>query len=58
MSRSHRPRTWWIVYRSVAKNDDEAQHFANVHNMDLAVGELMSALDRLQLTENTLVLFQ
>jgi arylsulfatase A len=40
-----------------ARNPDEAQYFANVENMDRAVGELLAALDRMELAENTLVLF-
>ncbi len=44
-------------YRDVARNLDEAQYFANVENMDRAVGELLAALDRMRLTENTLVFF-
>jgi arylsulfatase A len=44
-------------YLSVAANEDEAQYFANVHNMDLAVGRLLEALDRMKLAENTIVYF-
>lgn len=44
-------------YSSTAKNQDQAQYFANVHNMDLAVGKIMDALDRLKLAENTIVYF-
>jgi arylsulfatase A len=44
-------------YREHARNDDEAQYFANVENMDRAVGEILAALDRLKLAENTLVFF-
>ena len=40
-----------------ARNEDEAQYFANVTNMDLAVGRLMAALDERDLTESTLVFF-
>jgi arylsulfatase A len=40
-----------------ARNPDEAQYFANVENMDRAVGDLLAALDRMKLAENTLVLF-
>ncbi|RMF37214.1 MAG: arylsulfatase, partial [Planctomycetota bacterium] len=45
------------MYRDVARNEDEAQFFANVHNVDLAVGRLTRALDRLGITEDTLVVF-
>ncbi len=44
-------------YRAVAKNDDEAQFFANVHNVDLAVGRLIAELDRTNRRDNTLVIF-
>jgi arylsulfatase A len=44
-------------YRPKAKNDDQAQYFANVANLDAAVGRLLAALDRLDLAENTLVFF-
>ncbi len=40
-----------------ARNMDEAQYFANVENMDVAVGKLLSALDEMDLAEDTLVLF-
>jgi arylsulfatase A len=44
-------------YREVAATEDEAQYFANVHNMDLAVGRLLQALDQLKLRDNTIVFF-
>lgn len=44
-------------YRDVAKNDDEAQYFANVANVDQAVGRLVQALDERQLRDNTLIIF-
>jgi len=44
-------------YRDVAENEDEAQYFANVANIDLAVGRLMKTLDELKLAEDTLVVF-
>ena len=37
--------------------DDEAQYFANVDNVDAAVGRLVRALDELKLRENTLIIF-
>ena len=39
------------------QNRNEAEYFANVTNLDLAVGRLMAALDGLGLAENTVVLF-
>lgn len=44
-------------YRPKAKNNDQAQYFANVANLDAAVGRLLAALDRFNLAENTLVFF-
>lgn len=44
-------------YRDVARDADEAQYFANVENMDRAMGELLGALDRLKLADNTIVFF-
>ncbi len=44
-------------YSKVARNEDEAQYFANVENVDRAVGDVLDALDRLQVADNTLVLF-
>ncbi len=44
-------------YRSVARNDDEAQYFANVTNMDRAVGDLLAALESLGVADNTVVYF-
>ncbi|HEX5104898.1 MAG TPA: sulfatase [Pirellulaceae bacterium] len=40
-----------------AKNPDQAEYFANVTNMDAAVGKLIGKLDELKLTEHTLVFF-
>ncbi len=39
------------------QNRNEAEYFANVTNLDFAVGRLMAALDGLGLAENTVVLF-
>ncbi|SFH93955.1 sulfatase-like hydrolase/transferase [Planctomicrobium piriforme] len=36
---------------------EQAEYFANVTNMDAAVGRLMTALDELKLSTNTLVVF-
>ncbi len=44
-------------YREVARNEDEAQYFANVANVDAAVGRLVRGLDELKLRENTLIIF-
>ena len=44
-------------YAEVAKNKLEAEYFANVENMDAAVGKLMAALDELKLADDTLVFF-
>ncbi|MEZ5042807.1 MAG: sulfatase-like hydrolase/transferase [Saprospiraceae bacterium] len=44
-------------YRNVAKNEKEATFFANVENVDIAVGKFLDALKRLSLDENTLVVF-
>lgn len=44
-------------YRDVAQTEEEAQYFANVENMDRAVGDLLGALDRLGVARNTLVVF-
>ncbi|HCS51947.1 sulfatase-like hydrolase/transferase [Rubinisphaera sp.] len=44
-------------YLDVAENRDQAQYFANVANVDKAVGRLMKQLDQLGLNEETLVIF-
>ena len=44
-------------YLPRARNVDEAQFFANVENVDRAVGRLLDALQELQLRDNTLVVF-
>lgn len=44
-------------YQDVAENEDQAQYFANVHNVDLAVGKVVAALKRLNVRDNTLVVF-
>lgn len=44
-------------YKAVARNEDEAEYFANIENVDLAVGDVLDALDRLKVADNTLVLF-
>jgi arylsulfatase A len=40
-----------------AINTDQAQYFANVTNMDRAVGRLLEKLDELRIADNTLVYF-
>jgi len=44
-------------YKGVAKNVDQAHYFANVTNLDAAVGKLMKTLKAMELDENTLVVF-
>lgn len=44
-------------YADKARNKDEAHYFANVANMDKAVGRLMKTLDDLKLSKDTLVFF-
>lgn len=44
-------------YRSVAENEDQAQYFANVANVDNAVGRLVSHLDKTNVRDNTLIVF-
>lgn len=44
-------------YRGKARSDDEAQYFANVENMDRAVGDLLATLTRLKVADNTVVFF-
>lgn len=44
-------------YQNVARNDQEAEYFANVEHLDHAVGEVLDALDRLERADNTLVFF-
>lgn len=44
-------------YLGVAENEDEAQYFANVTNMDAAVGTILRAIDRLGVRDETLVIF-
>ncbi len=40
-----------------AMNEDQAQYFANVTNMDRAVGRILAALDELGQADNTIVFF-
>lgn len=45
------------LYASVTFHPDQAQYFANVHNVDLAVGKLVAALESLHVRDNTLIFF-
>lgn len=51
------PKEMVDAYKDVAENEHQAQYFANVANMDRAVGRLIETLDTLKLSENTLVYF-
>ena len=44
-------------YMAIAKNQKEAEYFANVDNLDKASGKIMKALKDLGVDENTLVFF-
>lgn len=44
-------------YRHSAGSDDEAQYFANVANIDAAVGKLMAGLRSQDVDDNNLVIF-
>ena len=44
-------------YMDIASNKKEATYFANVENIDHAVGKILEALKRLALDDNTLVIF-
>ncbi len=44
-------------YKSIAQNENQAQYFANVENVDRATGRLLTALDRLDKSKDTLVIF-
>jgi arylsulfatase A len=44
-------------YKDAARTEDEAQYFANVANVDKAVGRLVSHLDKIKVRENTLIIF-
>ena len=51
------PKKMVDQYDGVAKNVDQAHYFANVTNLDAAVGKLMKALMSMELDENTLIVF-
>jgi arylsulfatase A len=44
-------------YKDVAENEDQAQYFANVENVDLAVGRILDELKSSGKDENTIVFF-
>ncbi len=44
-------------YRASARNENEAQYFANVENVDLAVGRVLKELKETKRDQNTLVIF-
>jgi arylsulfatase A len=51
------PKDMVESYKPMAKNIHEAQYFANVANLDKAVGKLMTALRSMDIDKNTLVVF-
>ena len=51
------PQSMVEGYAEVTESVDQAQYFANVQNMDAAVGRLLEALSARNLSEDTLVLF-
>ena len=51
------PKNMVDQYNGIAGNYDEAQYFANVTNLDAAVGKLLKTLKSMKLSENTLVIF-
>jgi arylsulfatase A len=44
-------------YLDIARTKKEATYFANVENIDLAVGKVLEALKKLSIEKNTLVIF-
>ncbi len=45
------------LYESVSWHPDQAQYYANVHNVDLAVGKVVQALAAAGVRDNTLIVF-
>jgi arylsulfatase A len=45
------------AYKGLAENEDQALYFANVANLDAAVGKLLTALKDMGLDQRTLVIF-
>ncbi|MCA9218362.1 MAG: sulfatase-like hydrolase/transferase [Planctomycetales bacterium] len=51
------PENLVTQYRRTASSDDQAQYFANVANVDAAVGRFVAALEKLNRRANTLIVF-
>jgi arylsulfatase A len=51
------PKELVAKYDRLAQTPDQAQYFANVANIDDAVGRLVAGVDRLNLRDNTLIIF-
>jgi len=51
------PKALTDSYRDVAKNEKQAEYFANVTNMDDAVGRIVESLRKRRLLNNTLIFF-
>ena len=51
------PKDMVDQYNGIARNHNEAQYFANVTNLDAAVGKLLKTLKSMKLDQNTLVIF-
>ena len=51
------PKELVAQYRDKAENENQAEYFANVANVDLAVGKVLAALDEAGVRENTLIIF-
>ena len=51
------PENLVAEYASVATSHDQAQYFANVANVDSAVGKLIAGLNKMNLRDNTLIIF-
>ncbi len=51
------PEALVAEYLPQAENRDQAEYFANVANLDAAVGRLVASLERLGQRENTLIVF-
>ncbi|MEZ6126535.1 MAG: sulfatase-like hydrolase/transferase [Planctomycetaceae bacterium] len=45
------------LYTDVTFHPDQAQYYANVHNVDLAVGKVVKALETAGARENTMIVF-
>ena len=51
------PQDLVAEYKDATSGKDEAQYFANVTNVDRAVGRFMEAIERRNLRENTIIVF-